>query len=262
MLKARLATAAVGIPLIVLVIWLGGWMLTGVVAVAAGIASLEIAATRGVLRRPLSLAGAAFALALPIAAKLGGEWPDRTLTGLALIPIALLCFTRNPGEDIQDWLWAVAMALYVGWLSSRFVLLRELDDGRWWLFLAVLTVWITDTGAYFVGRVLGRHKMAPAVSPGKTWEGAIAGEVWGFLAVLGLKEAFGLDLAWSLAVTLGLLLPVVAQAGDLAESALKRGLGVKDSSGLVPGHGGIADRLDSLLFAVPALYYFLIWLVV
>jgi phosphatidate cytidylyltransferase len=261
MLKTRLATAAVGIPLVAAVIWTGGWWLTGVVAATAAIAVLEIAAARGALWRPVSLLGATLAFALPVAAKLGGAWPDRTVTAVALLPAALLCLARDPARDVDDWLWTVAMVAYVGWLSSRFVLLRGLEDGRWWLFLVVLTVWITDTGAYFVGRLIGRHKMAPGVSPGKTWEGAVAGEVWGFAAVLGLKEAFSLDLVLAHAAVLGLLLPAVAQVGDLAESAIKRGLGVKDSSGLVPGHGGITDRLDSLLFAIPVLYYDLVWFV-
>ena len=259
MLRTRLLTAAAGIPLVAAVIWAGGWWLTGVVSAVAAIAVLEIAAARGALWRSVSVIGAAIAAGLCVAAKLGGAWPDRTVTALALLPVAALCFSRDPPRDVQDWLWAVAMVAYAGWLSSRFVLLRGLDDGRWWLFLAVLTVWITDTGAYFIGRLVGRHKMAPAVSPGKTWEGAIAGQVWGFIAVLGLKEAFSLDLGWPDAVALGLLLPFFAQAGDLAESAIKRGLGVKDSSGLVPGHGGITDRLDSLLFSIPALYYYLVW---
>jgi phosphatidate cytidylyltransferase len=261
MLRTRLATAAVGIPLVVLAIWAGGWWLAGVSGGAAGIAVLEIASARGVFWRPIGLIAAAIAVALPVAAKLGGAWPDRTITALAIAPVTLLALTRDPTRDVEDWLWSVATVVYFGWLASRFVLLRGVDDGRYWLLLAVLTVWITDTGAYFVGRAIGRHKLAPAVSPGKTWEGAIAGQVWGFLAVFGLKEAFGLHVSWSNAAALGLLLPLFAQVGDLAESALKRGLGVKDSSGLVPGHGGIADRLDSLLFAVPALYYYLSWFV-
>jgi phosphatidate cytidylyltransferase len=129
------------------------------------------------------------------------------------------------------------------------------------VLLAVLTVWITDTGAYFVGKPLGRHKLAPHISPGKTWEGAAGGQLAGLIAVIGLTEAFGLDVDIVHVVALGLIVPTVAQIGDLAESALKRGLGVKDSSGLVPGHGGVLDRLDSLLFAAPTVYWYLRWLI-
>jgi phosphatidate cytidylyltransferase len=151
--------------------------------------------------------------------------------------------------------------VYVGWLAAHFVLLRESPDGRDWVLLTLLTVWIGDTGAYFVGRPLGRHKLAPHVSPGKTWEGAAGGQVSGFLAVLGLTALFNLDIGVEHVIVLGLLVPAAALVGDLAESAIKRGLGVKDSSGLVPGHGGVLDRLDSLLFAAPAVYWYLRWLV-
>jgi phosphatidate cytidylyltransferase len=129
------------------------------------------------------------------------------------------------------------------------------------LFFTVLTVWITDTGAYAVGRVIGRHKLAPAISPGKTIEGTLGSLVTGFIAAFVLNEALDLGLATEHVVALGFILPPVIGLGDLAESALKRALSIKDSSGLVPGHGGIADRLDSLLFAAPAVYYYLLWLV-
>jgi len=261
MLTTRILTAAVGIPLVALVIWAGGWWLAGVVAAAAGIAVLELQAARGTLRTPMVALAGALAVALPVAAKLGGPWPDRTLTAVALAPAALLALRRDPRKEVEDWLWAVATVVYVGWLASRFVLLREWGDGREWVLLAVLTVWITDTGAYFVGKNLGRRKMAPAVSPNKTWEGAAGGQLAGLAAVVGLHYAFDLGLDWYHVAALGLLLPVAAQAGDLAESAIKRALGIKDASTIVPGHGGIADRLDSLLFAIPSLYYYLQWLV-
>jgi phosphatidate cytidylyltransferase len=134
------------------------------------------------------------------------------------------------------------------------------DNGRELLFFTVLTVWATDTGAYAVGRLIGRHKLAPSISPGKTIEGTLGSLVTGFIAVFVLDAALDLELALRDRIALGLLLPPIIGLGDLAESALKRSLSMKDSSGLVPGHGGIADRLDSLLFAAPAVYYYLLWL--
>jgi phosphatidate cytidylyltransferase len=110
-----------------------------------------------------------------------------------------------------------------------------------------------------VGRLIGRHKLAPAISPGKTIEGTLGSLVTGFIAVFVLNEALDLGFALEDRIALGLILPPVIGLGDLAESALKRALGIKDSSGLVPGHGGIADRIDSLLFAAPAVYYYLLW---
>jgi phosphatidate cytidylyltransferase len=257
-LITRVATAAVGIPLVALAIWLGAGVLAAVVALAVFIATVELAAARGTARTPLSLLGALLAATIPVAALAG---PDGSLAAAVLAVLGLssafVVLTRDPAAQAQAWLWALATALYFGVLGSHFVLLRGLEEGRDWLFFVVLIVWTTDTGAYFVGRALGRHKLAPAISPGKTVEGGIGGLIAGFAAVFVLNAAFGLYLAAVHLVVLGLGVPVITQVGDLAESAIKRALGVKDSSGLVPGHGGIADRLDSLLFAAPAVYYYL-----
>jgi phosphatidate cytidylyltransferase len=190
------------------------------------------------------------------------------------VSLAVYTRTSDPARDRESWLWSMATALYFGGLGAYFVLLRDVADvsggwttfpppsfddgfGRDLVFFTLITVWVTDSGAYFVGRAIGRHKLAPAISPNKTVEGAIGSLAAGFAAVFVLNEALDLGLAVEHGVALGLLLPPVIMIGDLAESALKRALGVKDSSGLVPGHGGIADRMDSLLFAAPLVYYYL-----
>src|SRR4051794_14756002 len=154
MLRTRLITAALGIPVVVAIVWLGGWWLTGLVAVVATIAVLEFASARGILRTPMALTVGCLTFALAVAAKLGGAWPERTITALAIAPIALLTLSKLPAEDVPHWLWSVATALYIGWLASRFIPLRLIPDGRYWVFLGVLTVWLTDTGAYFVGRLI------------------------------------------------------------------------------------------------------------
>jgi len=268
-LITRLATAAVGIPLIVLVVWVGGALFTGVVAVAAAVAVIEIAMARGVARTPATTLSAVLAATLVGVALAGEDYLLGAVAGTIMLQAALMTLVWRPrdyqGErqvgagDVEAWLWGIVMALYFGALAAHFVLLREAPNGRDLVFFTVSTVWITDTGAYFVGRAIGRHKLAPAVSPGKTWEGSFGSLIAGFAAVFGLNEAFGLGLALEHRIALGLLLPPVIMVGDLAESALKRGLGIKDSSGLVPGHGGVADRLDSLLFAAPLVYYYLRW---
>ena len=271
MLITRLATAAVGIPLVALVIWVGGGLLAGVVALAVAIAVIEIAVARGVARTPSTALSAGLAAMLPAAALAGEDYLLGGIAGAIMLQSALMTLVWRPkdfeGErhvganDVEAWLWGVAMGLYFGALAAHFVLLREAINGRDLVFFTVLTVWITDTGAYFVGRAIGRHKLSPAVSPGKTWEGSFGSVLAGFAAVFGLNEVFGLSLALEHRIALGLLLPPVIMVGDLAESALKRGLGIKDSSGFVPGHGGIADRLDSLLFAAPLVYWYLRWIV-
>lgn len=260
-LTLRVLTAAAGIPVIVLAIWFGSPWLTALVAAAVAVGVLEVQAARGRLLRPLPLLVAAIAASLPVAADLEGPWLLRALTALVIVPTAALALTRDPRQGVEQWLWLVAPTIYLAWLATHFVILRELPEGREWVLLVILTVWITDTGAYFVGRTVGRHKLAPHVSPGKTWEGAVGGQLAGLAAVIGLNYAFGLDLAVHHVLVIGLLAPFAGQVGDLAESALKRGLGIKDSSGLVPGHGGIVDRLDSLLFAAPAVYWYLTWVV-
>ena len=261
MLIQRLATAALGIPLIALVVWVGDALPAAVAAAAVFVAVLELAAAGGSPFRPTALLTAGLAALLPVAALFEGEWLLGATAAAVLVPTAALSLTREPRNGADVWRWSVTLALYFGFLASHFVLLRELDEGREWLFFVLLTVWVADTGGYFVGRTIGRHKLAPAISPGKTIEGAVGQMVAGLGAVVGLNEALALDLGPEHVIALGAIVPAVALIGDLAESALKRSLDLKDSSGLVPGHGGVADRLDSLLFAAPAVYYYVIWVV-
>ena len=278
MLRTRLLTAAVGIPVLIGVVWVGGALLAAVVALAAGVASVEFAMARSAHKTPLAIAGALCGAALPLLALAGATYLLGGIVATIGLTLAVYTRTSDPVRDLETWLWSVASALYFGGLGAYFVLLREVasiqagwtqfpppsfDDGfgRDLVFFTLITVWVTDTGAYFVGRAFGRHKLAPAISPNKTIEGGFGSLVAGFAAVFALNEVLGLGLGVEHRVALGLLLPPVIMVGDLAESALKRALGVKDSSGLVPGHGGIADRLDSLLFAAPLVYYYLRWVV-
>ena len=261
MLVTRLITAAIGIPLITGAVWVGDVLLAAVVAAAVSIATLEFAAARDALRRPTTALSALAAGVLPVAAFFGEEYLLGAIVGVIAVTGAALTLTKDPGSDVSEWLWGIAAPLYLGGLASYFVLLRDVPDGRELLFFTLLTVWVTDTGAYAVGRAIGRHKLAPTISPGKTIEGTLGSLVTGFAAVFALDAVIGLGFETVDLVALGLFLPPIIGLGDLAESALKRALDVKDSSGLVPGHGGIADRLDSLLFAAPAVYYYMKWIV-
>jgi phosphatidate cytidylyltransferase len=261
LLKTRLITAAIGIPLLVGAVWVGDGLLAAVVGLAVLVATLEFANARGVMRTPMALLSALGAAALPGAAYAGEEYLLGAMVGVIVALLGAYTLTDDPQHDVTEWLWGVASPLYLGGLASFFVLLRDAGDGRDLVFFTMLTVWTADTGAYGVGRLIGRHKLAPAISPGKTIEGAIGSLITGFIAVFVLDAILDLGFRTEDLVALGLILPPVIMVGDLAESALKRALGVKDSSGLVPGHGGIADRLDSLLFAAPAVYYYLKWII-
>jgi len=152
----------------------------------------------------------------------------------------------------------MAGILYIGWLLSYLVALRGLDDGRDWVFLALFATFGSDTAAFFVGRALGRHKLAPNISPGKTWEGAIAGVFGSIIVSLVLVNLLSLPLSNVGAILLGLLISLFGQLGDLVESLLKRNMGVKDSSKLIPGHGGFLDRIDSIIFTGLVVYYWVL----
>jgi phosphatidate cytidylyltransferase len=258
MLHQRLLSAAIGIPIVLAVVLVGGVLLAAVVAVAVLIAVLELQAARQMLRTPQSAVVALAAAALPLIALADIGWEVWFGAGVVLLPLAVFGFRCAPSAG-GGWPWALAATVYLGGLASHFVLVRELPEGADWLLLVLFTVWTTDTGAYVVGRTIGKHKMAPSVSPGKTWEGTAGGQVAGLAAVAVINAVLDLHLRTIDVLALGVLLPAVGQAGDLAESWLKRRLGVKDSGFIVPGHGGVADRLDSLLFAAPALYYYLQW---
>jgi phosphatidate cytidylyltransferase len=150
----------------------------------------------------------------------------------------------------------VAGILYIGWLLSNFVILRNLEDGRGWVFLAILSTFASDSSAYFAGRALGKHKMAPYISPKKTWEGAAAGIAGAIIACTILVYLFHLPVNYWQAIILGILVSVMGQLGDLVKSLFKRNVEVKDSGNVLPGHGGFLDRMDSLAFAGVTVYYF------
>lgn len=136
--------------------------------------------------------------------------------------------------------------------------LAGLEEGRWWLLFLLVVIWSNDTFAYFTGRKFGKHKLAPVISPKKSVEGAIGGIVGGAVAGLLLVHFSGMDSDPLSTIVITIVVGLVAMAGDLAESLLKRGAGVKDSGSLIPGHGGVLDRIDSLIFPVPLLYYYLV----
>jgi len=149
--------------------------------------------------------------------------------------------------------------LYICLPLGLLIFIDKHPRGNIWIFFLLFVIFMTDTGAFYFGRIFGKHKLYPSVSPGKTWEGAIGGFLSSLLAVLIFSYFFPVYrlnvFIWILAASLSIL----SQVGDLAESLLKRNHGVKDSGKILPGHGGVLDRIDGLLFAIPALYIFLSW---
>lgn len=177
-----------------------------------------------------------------------------------LLIASLIWALYDKGEHpTADWAMTVASALYLGFLLSHFVTLRLRADGTAWVVMVLALTWLDDTAAYFAGSAWGRHKLWPRISPKKTWEGLIGGTVAALIAG-PLLGTWLLGLAWWQGLALAALIAMAAPFGDFSISLFKRMARVKDSSKLIPGHGGMLDRLDSLLFAFPVAVYFA-WLI-
>lgn len=266
-LSQRLLVAILLIPSGVLLIALGGWVFAVLVALALGTAAWEYwrLFKGGGYRPSLSLLIAGVVLLVLARQMSGFDHSPLVLALLVLADMAVQVIDYERGEKTAalDFNINLGGTLYLGWLGSYLISLRTLPDGLWWFMLVLPAIWIGDGGAYLIGRNLGRHKMAPLVSPKKTWEGYVGGVVFAALGTAGLAAIWHLRAP---AVTplhglvIGLLVAALCPIGDLGESMLKRGFGVKDSSNLLPGHGGALDRIDSWLWAGVIGYYLITWL--
>jgi phosphatidate cytidylyltransferase len=278
MLKQRSLSAMVVVATVVIPALFGG-PIFAIMVLILGLVGLQE------LLRAFSVAGAhpfriiAFVI---FAGLVGAVALDRPLwniaalvTILVLLPLVLAIFRGPSSRGLTDWALTVAGTLYLalplvhfialrdlpghatGWLASLSTALGagETTAGLAWFALALSVTWLTDTAAYLVGRQFGRTKLIPSVSPGKTQEGAIGGLIAGMLAGTASVLVFATPIPWYIGGAVGLVLAGVGQIGDLAESFIKREVGIKDMGSLIPGHGGVLDRIDALLFAIPTAYY-------
>ncbi len=255
---SRLLVAAVAVPVVLGFVWLGGWWLVGLAGLGALFALHEFWLLVKPLR-PLALAGYGALIAILLGARLGG--PVWMLGGFLSVFALAFAFqgiarTRAPatvaiGSTVLGTAW-------VGLGLGSLLLLRQLPaHGRLAVFALLLAVWADSSLAYFAGRLIGRHKLAPVLSPGKTWEGFVAGVAAAiFVTFVALYHTGFVD-GWR-SVVLGVVIALAEPAGDLFESMLKRDMQVKDTGRLLAGHGGMLDRLDSLLFAAPAAYWVIV----
>jgi phosphatidate cytidylyltransferase len=271
-MRQRAITAAVLVPVLFIVLALGGPALAIAIAIITALAALEVFRLLGMAGyQPLTALGIALALAVVLDAAVPTELEGSGLLlgAVGIVLIAIASFGRlDPHDGLATWMATIFGALYVSLLSFVIRLglaapiippgspLAGLGAERAWVLLLILAVWSYDTGAYLVGKQFGRRKFLTHISPSKTYAGLVGG-----ITATTIVVALGL---WAVgqtplhAIVLGPLIAFSAQAGDLAESVLKRAAGAKDSGTLIPGHGGMLDRIDSFLFAAPVVTLYVV----
>jgi phosphatidate cytidylyltransferase len=273
MMRKRIFSALVGLPILGFLVWYGGLPFL-IFCVGLIIVSLfefyDMLRSKGI--RTLRITGVICAIVLCLCAYWGKtEYMNASLTFILILFLSLQLLAREPRASVANLSNTLLGLLYIGWLFSYLIVLRKLPMGRECLFTLLLITWIGDSGAYIIGTKWGRRKLIPRISPKKSIEGAGGGLVFSLLAALLTRWFFviplaskwfnPLDLSITHYVVLGLLLGAVGQVGDLAESLLKRDANVKDSSRIIPGHGGLLDVIDSLLFTAPVMYYYTIYVI-
>jgi phosphatidate cytidylyltransferase len=266
-LRTRLLTATVLIPIVAWLVYLGDLPFLALVAAFTTLAELEFCL---LISRHEFQVMHLFGIAVVWLFLLDGKFPGGELLrpGLACIMLSSLAWrvVRHEKLSIADWTGTIASGVYIGLCGSYLIRLRDLPgDGLWWTFIVIPTILVADAAAYLVGSTWGRHKLAPSLSFGKSWEGYTAGILAGALTgALGdwLWRSWGGPGSACIGLRgliLGMLIAALAPIGDLAISAVKREAGVKDSGKLLPGHGGTLDRLDSVLWAAVIGYHCIIW---
>lgn len=257
MLLPRVLTGLILAPVVLVSVWLGPPWLGLLVAAGAVVGCYEFYRLAGIPYTLLPL-GAVLSLAFA----LSPFWVHPQAMPLLLSATVLLTLSgalllhRQGG--LGGWGTLVAGPLYTGYLLGLWLALRLEGGGRGWVLFGLAMVFASDTASYFTGKLWGRHRLAASISPGKTYEGAAGGLVGAGVAAALLSPLT--PLAPAAAVVLGLLLSLAGQVGDLVESRLKRSVGAKDSGSLLPGHGGLLDRIDSVVFAGALLYHYVIWM--
>ncbi len=259
-LAARVASALVFFPIACWVTWLGGAPFGLLAGAGAAVAAGELILMFGALGAAEAL-GIAVAGAIPLVAAFeqSGDllpgWSGLALAGATVALLVTFLFRREPLDRIPRSMGIVVLAwMWCGVLLAALVGVR-VRFGMGWVILAFVVTWANDTFAYFAGHLLGRHKMIERISPAKTWEGVAGGVVGSVVGALVTRWLLlGSELSPGAAAVIGLGGAVFGPLGDLAESMIKRAAGVKDSSRIIPGHGGLLDRIDALLFVAPWIY--------
>lgn len=271
-MQDRAISAAVLVPVLLVVLLFGGYVFAAFVAIITAIAAVEVFRLfRSAGSAPFAALGTALALVVVLDAAFPEvfEGSGMLLAGVGIVLVGVASFTKiDPRDGLQSWMATIFGALYVSLLAFLIRLgmaappvpgdapLSVLGPERGWVLLLILAVWSYDTGAFLVGKNIGRTHFLTHISPAKTVEGVVGGVVASSLVVALMLWGLGQDPRH--AIVLGPLTALAAQAGDLAESVIKRAAGAKDSGTLIPGHGGMLDRVDSFLFAAPIMTLYVV----
>jgi phosphatidate cytidylyltransferase len=261
--KQRVASATVLLPIAVALVVLGGTPYFLGIALMCLAALWEITALLGVMSpatisrdwRYFTMIAGACLLFCAFFARYHAQAPQLGVAAVLIASLAGLLLGGQPAHRTMQWVVGTAAVVYVIGFGVHFILLRETSRGLGWTLLACAATWSTDIGAFFAGRQYGKRPFFQAISPKKTLEGAIGGLAAGTVAALLVCLIAGLHVPVLVALLIGLTASAAGQAGDLVESLIKREAGVKDSGTLIPGHGGVMDRIDSLLFVITVVYY-------
>lgn len=271
MLRQRALVAILLLPILVWVIDLGGWLYVAVVAMALGLAAAEygLLFRRSGLRPalPLLVLGASGLIVARAMLSFEAQRLMLAAFGLAGMTWHLLDYERGAERSGTDFAVTLSGILYLGWIGGYLIALRFLPDGQWWVLVALPAVWIGDSAAYLIGSRIGSRRLAPRLSPRKTWEGYLAGVVFGGASGAGLTALWNLaadqplNLTPEVGLVVGTAVALISPLGDLGVSMIKREMQVKDSSPLLSGHGGMLDRFDSWLWAAAIGYYAVLWMI-
>ncbi|GMQ82068.1 MAG: phosphatidate cytidylyltransferase [Rhodothermia bacterium] len=259
----RVLTAAVGIPAVVGIVYLGGTVFAGVIALAAILAQLEFYNLQNKVGwNPSRIMGVVLGLVVILRYEI--SWSEPLLIGLTLIVIADVLRTGTDQIPVARLAGTLVGVIYPVWLFSYLTDIRlglegNLPSGQAFgtTIMLIVLVWTADSAAYYVGKAIGKRPLAPILSPNKTWEGSSASVPGALIVAIGFKVLWLSYLSWTDVVVFSLISGAWGQVGDLAESAFKRSAGVKDSASILPGHGGMLDRIDSLIVVVPLYYLYL-----
>jgi phosphatidate cytidylyltransferase len=261
MLRLRVISGLVFIAAALFCIWAGQWFYIALITTMAMLCVRELCrlfTLKGY--SPATMLVTASVLMIDILAGVTGPSYSAPIIAFSSVAILLwLLVRKRPRAGIADVSTSIFAVIYIGFLPSYLLLVRNFPEpyGLQFTILLHTTIWATDIFAYFGGRFLGRTKLLEAVSPKKTIEGSLTGTICAALTAMGW--AFAFNFPWYHGLALGALVSVIAQIGDLGESLIKRDAGAKDSGTIIPGHGGILDRMDSYLLSGAAVYYYLRW---